>query len=99
MRKCIATVIYNKEWKDNGFVYTIHNFSVYYQNSLIPLINYAGENVKPYEYKSWNEMYDTLLNFLKNNNFRTDYYDSFGVRFYNIQFIQIGSTVIQKFGR
>ena len=44
-------------------------------------------------------MYKSVLNILKNNNFYCAYYEQFGRRWYDIQFINLENPVnIEKFG-
>ena len=60
MRKVSATVIY----KDN----TIYNLTVNHKGVLIPLVLYDETSVKhPYEKRTFQTMYKSVLNILKNN--------------------------------
>ena len=62
MRKVSATVIY----KDNA----IYNLTVNHKGVLIPLVAYDETSVKhPYEKRTFQTMYKSVLNILKNNNF------------------------------
>ena len=92
MRKVSATVIY----KDN----TLYNLTVNRKGVLIPLIAYDETSVKhPYEKRTFQTMYKSVLNILKNNNFYCGYYEQFGRRWYDIQFINLENPVnIEKFG-
>ena len=61
MRKVSATVIY----KDN----TLYNLTVNHKGVLIPLVAYDEISVKhPYEKRTFQTMYKSVLNILKNNN-------------------------------
>lgn len=83
MRKVSATVIY----KDN----TLYNLTVNHKGVLIPLV--------AYEKRTFQTMYKSVLNILKNNNFYCGYYEQFGRRWYDIQFINLENPVnIEKFG-
>ena len=90
--KALATVIY----KDN----TIYNLTVNHKGVLITLVAYDEINVKhPYEKRTFQTMYKSVLNILKNNNFYCDYYEQLGLRWYDIQFINLDNPVnIEKFG-
>lgn len=92
MRKVSATVIY----KDN----TLYNLTVNHKGDLIPLVAYDEISVKhPYKKRTFQTMYKSVLNILKNNNFYCAYYEQFGRRWYDIQFINLESPVnIEKFG-
>ena len=92
MRKVSATVIY----KDN----TIYNLTVNNKGDLIPLIRYNEGSAKDTCYKrTFPEMYKLVLTILKNNNFYCGYYEQFGRRWYDIQFINLDNPVnIEKFG-
>ena len=73
MRKVSATVIY----KDN----TLYNLTVNHKGVLIPLVVYDEISVKhPYEKRTFQTMYKSVLNILKNNNFYCGYYEQFGDR-------------------
>lgn len=83
MRKVSATVIY----KDN----TLYNLTVNHKGVLIPLV--------AYEKRTFQTMYESVLNILKNNNFYCGYYEQFRRRWYDIQFINLENPVnIEKFG-
>lgn len=92
MKKAIATVIY----KNN----MIYNLTVNHKNAIIPLVRYDfNDSAKPYKYICFNDLYKSVLNILKNNNFYCGYYDQFGRRWYNILFINLENpNVIEKFG-
>lgn len=62
MRKVSATVIY----KDN----TLYNLTVNHKGVLIPLVAYDETSVKhPYEKRTFQTLYKSVLGILKNNNF------------------------------
>lgn len=92
MKKVTATVIY----KDNS----LYNLTVIHKNAIIPLVRYSLENdTKPYKYTCFNDLYKSVLNILKNNNFYCGFYNQFGRRWYDIQFINLENpVVIEKFG-
>lgn len=57
------------------------------------------EKDKPYIHADFYDMYNCCLSFAKHNDFRVDYYDAFGVRFYDIEFINIETYAgIQHYG-
>ena len=63
MRKVSATVIY----KDN----TLYNLTVNHKGVLIPLVAYDEISVKhPYEKRTFQTMYKSVLNILKNSEWR-----------------------------
>lgn len=92
MRKVTATVIY----KDN----IIYNLTVNHKGVLTTLVAYDETSVKhPYEERKFQTMYKSVLNILKNNNFYCGYYEVFGIRWYDIQFINLENPVkIEQFG-
>lgn len=92
MKKVTATVIY----KDN----MLYNLTVVHKNAIIPLVRYSLEkDTKPYKYTCFNDLYKSVLNILKNNNFYCGFYNQFGRRWYDIQFINLENpVVIEKFG-
>lgn len=92
MRKVSATVIY----KNN----TLYNLTVNCKGVLIPLVACDETSVKNlYEKSTFQTMYKSILNILKNNNFYCGYYEQFGRRWYDIQFINLDNPVnIEKFG-
>lgn len=92
MKKVTATVIY----KDN----MLYNLTVVRKNAIIPLVRYSLEkDAKPYKYTCFNDLYKSVLNILKNNNFYCGFYNQFGRRWYDIQFINLENpVVIEKFG-
>ena len=92
MKKVTATVIY----KDN----CIYNLTVNNKGRLTTLIAYDETDVKhPYANRTFQTMYKSVLNILKNNNFYCGYYEEFGKRWYDIQFINLENPVeVNKFG-
>ena len=68
MRKVSATVIY----KDNA----IYNLTVNHKGVLIPLVAYDETSVKhPYEKRTFQTMYKSVLGIMKENNFYCGYYE------------------------
>ena len=92
MIKVSVTVIYKDNW--------IYNLTVNHKGKLITLVAYDETDVKhPYANRTFQTMYKSVLNILKNNNFYCDYYEEFGKRWYDIQFINLENPVeINKFG-
>lgn len=69
----------------------IYNLTVNHKGVLIPLV--------AYEKRTFQTMYKSVLNILKNNNFYCGHYEQFGRRWYDIQFINLENPVnIEKFG-
>lgn len=101
MRKVVATCIYSKEGT-NGFGrrgFACWNFTVNHKGNNVTLVQYTPDiGPQPYMYLSFNDLYASLLNILKNNGYCTQVYTEFGRDFYNIQFIKLGTTVISKYG-
>lgn len=99
MRKVVATCIYSEDWKNGIPSFQCWNFTINYKGNNITLIQYTP-NVRPepYVYHSFNVLYESLLNVLKNNGYCTQVYTEFGRDFYNIQFIKLGTTKIDKYG-
>lgn len=95
MKKVVATCIYSETAE--GF--RCWNFTVNYRGENTTLVQYTpGEPHEPYVYTYFNDLYTSLINILKQNNFCTQVSTEFGRDFYNIQFIELGTTVISKYG-
>lgn len=98
MRKVVATCIYSKDVE--GF--RCWNFTantVSYGGNNITLVQYTpGDSPVPYAYADFNDLYASLLNILKQNGFYTQVSSEFGRDFYNIQFIELGTAVVSKYG-
>ena len=92
MIKVSVTVIYKDNW--------IYNLTVNHKGRLVTLIAYDETDVNhPYVNRNFQTMYKSVLNILKNNNFYCDYYEEFGKRWYDIQFINLENPVeVNKFG-
>lgn len=99
MRKVTATCIYSNGWKDGEKVFWCWNFTANHKGNNITLVQYTpGEDAMPYSYNDFNDLYRFLINTLKNNGYYTQVTSQFGRDFYNIQFIELGTPVISKFG-
>lgn len=93
MKKASAIVLYNAQTRQ------IFNLTINHNGSLIPLIDYSKEKVQPYCYKSFMAMYETILNFARNNGFYYGKYNEFGAIWYDVSWIDINNPVkIEKFG-
>ena len=92
MKKVSATVVY----KDNQ----IYNLTVNHCGVLVCLALHDKTSVKGSNEKTtFQSLYKTVLKILKNNNYYCSYYEEFGVRWYDIQFINLENPVeIEKFG-
>ena len=67
----------------------------------VTLLAYNVENtdIKPYEYKHFNDLYKSVLNILKNNNFYVSKCIMFSRIFYSIQFINIKNPyTVENYG-
>lgn len=99
MKKVVATCIYSKNWENCIEVYRCWNFTVNHNGNNITLVQYTPDiGTQPYMYHSFNDLYTSLLNILKNNGYCTQVYTEFGRDFYNIQFIELGTVGISKYG-
>lgn len=84
MKKCNCIVTYN-----GSKLYSIYANT---ENNLIEL--FRGEK----EYNSFNELYENVLLWLKNNNLYVKNYDEFNKKLYNINFIDIyNPSKIERF--
>lgn len=97
MKKVVATCIYSEHWEDGPRVFQCWNFTVNHNGNNITLVEYQF-GAKPYEYRKFNDLYKSLLNILKNNGYYTQVSSEFGLDFYNIQFIKLGTATISKYG-
>lgn len=99
MKKVVATCIYSENWENGIKVCRCWNFTVNHNGNNITLVQYVPEyGPQPYVYETFNDMYGSLLNILKNNGYCTQVYTEFGRDFYNIQFIELGTVGISKYG-
>lgn len=76
MKKCTAIVVYNSKEK---IVYSIginHNGN---------LINFTLND----KFSTFTELYRTILETIKNNNFRVSHYEEFGCKWYDITWINV----------
>ena len=63
------------------------------------LITLIRDNEKPYKYDCVNDMYKSVLTILKNNNMYAKWYGAFGVKWYDIQWInEKNPLAIESFG-
>ena len=92
MKKVTATVIY----KNNQ----ICNLTVNHCGILVCLALHDETSVNDSnEKKTFQSLYKTVLKILKNNNYYCSYYEELGLRWYDIQFINLEKPVeIEKFG-
>lgn len=92
MKTVSATVIY----KDNR----IYSLSVDHKGKLTSLIWHPvfNDSVLPYQRENFNEMYYFVLCLLKINGYKCNYYEEFGARWYNIQWIDLDCPRPQKYG-
>ena len=88
MRKVTATVIY----KDNQ----IYNLTVNYCGVLVCLALHETVKKGSNEKRTFNSLYKTVLKILKNNNYYCNYQEEFGVRWYDIQFINLENPKKKK---
>ncbi len=85
MRKCIPTVLFNSS---NDEVYELSVLTC--KGEKITLWGYDETDIKHlYRYKDFYELYADVLLALKSNGFYCVGRNEFGVRFYNIQWIDI----------
>ena len=63
------------------------------------LVDLIRDNEKPYIYEHFNDLYKSVLTILKNNSMYAKYYSAFGVKWYDIQWINENyPTSIESFG-
>lgn len=89
MKTVTATVVYSNN--------AICNLTVNHKGNLVTLIKLNPDESKPFI--SFNGMYAFVLKMLKNNDFKCNYFEAFGARWYNIQWIDVNNpTRIENFG-
>ena len=90
MRKVSLVVIhenYHRIVSVNARTFSGEVFSLVYRDSL------------SHEYDSFNELYKSLLKIAKNNHLYIGFYESFGRKVYDIQFINVHNpALIEQFG-
>jgi hypothetical protein len=82
MKKVTATIIYRNN--------TIYNLTVNHRGVITPLV--TSQN--PVAATSFADMYERALRTIKNNNFYCGYFEAFGGRWYDIQFINLDEPYI-----
>lgn len=90
--KRVSVIVIHNDYK------TIKTMTARYNQSgeLIPLIR---DNVNPYTYDCFHDLYTSVLTILKNNNMYAKYYNAFGVKWYDVQWINENyPTSIESFG-
>lgn len=106
LRKCVCTVIFKSDMGKRSD-YQIYKITVNHKGRLIDLLNYdvnlldyeSFQKAEPYKYKTFDGMYSAVLNTLKYNNFYVGYYDDFGQRWYDIEWINAYDWEIDKYGK
>lgn len=104
MRKVNVTVIYTEyPCKNvNPKYYTLENLTVRTCNShYITLYNVDWDytdKLHKYEYEDFQDLYKTVLNFLKQNDFYATYFTAFGTKHYDIAWIERRSNEVQLYG-
>lgn len=84
MKKVKAIVLFDSSTNQ------IYNLTVLTNNENIPLIRYSPNDVvQPYKYPVFRDMYTSILNILKENNFYVNKWISFECTFYDIDFIDV----------
>lgn len=97
MRKCTASVIYSCNLKAEE--YQIYSLAVTYKGHLFNLLRYDKEaKPEPYKYNSFERMYESVLNIMKNNHFYPGFYREFDRRWYDIQWINMYDFVVDQYG-
>lgn len=94
MKKASATVIYD------SVNHMIYNLTINHKMNLINMIHYdLNKNPKPYKYRNFKDLYQTVLDFARNNGFYYGSYKQFGTIFYDVSWIDINNpTIINKYG-
>lgn len=69
------------------------------RNTTGELVTLLRDNVRPHQYQSFQHLYGSVLNILKENSMAVHHWDAFGSRFYDIQWINTEKpAVIETFG-
>lgn len=79
----------------------IYNLSVVTSQGItIELVRYKkGDKIKPYCYFDFQDLYKSVLNLLKQNDFYVSKYTAFESDFYNVNFIDMNNPCkIEKYG-
>ena len=98
-KKCVGIVIYHTDVKKGKF-YQLYQVAVHTKNGdVIPLLTYEGCEELAYKYATFDGMYSVVLSILRENKFYTGFYDDFGVRWYDIMWINKYDCVIERYGK
>ena len=94
MKKASATVIYDSVSNQ------IYNLTINHNGEYINLIHYdLNKSPQPYKYETFQGLYETILNFARNNGYYYGRYQAFGSTWYDIQWIDLNNpTIISKYG-
>ena len=69
------------------------------RGNFVPLLKYDFSDPLPYNYATFEECYRAVLNVLKQNHFRTNSYEEFGAKWYDIAWYDVYNPMnIEKFG-
>ena len=94
MRKVTAIVVYSE--KTNYF--QIYNMTVKTKDCTnIKLVSYSKDSDLPHKYALFQDMYQSILNILKNNNFYVKSWKDYGCLWYDIDFVNADTYDVQRY--
>jgi len=88
MKKVTAIAIYKRE----GKFYNLCVLTVNYKGDITTLDQYPREGIQSHNYNDFSSMYKSVLKIMKNNNFYCGMYEDFGVKWYDIQWIDYNNA-------
>lgn len=102
MRLVNVTVVYTEHIAENAATwYDINNLTVRLRNGMIiTLYSDSWDKIDRkylYKYTSLWELHENVLRWLKNNDFKTKYRESFGTKFYDILWIDTITHEVHTF--
>ena len=94
MKKVSAIVVYSEKVT----YFQVYNLTVKTKDSeRITLISYPCNSDLPYKYAYFQDMYQSILNILKNNNFYVKQWKDYGCLWYDIDFVNVDDYNVQRY--
>ena len=96
MKKVIAICVYKRNF--DNMTYQMYDLTVHHKTNLINLVHYDKDSkVAPYKYSLFYDMYESILNLLKQNDSYVSDWKDFGCKWYDIAFIDVDTYKITHY--